>query len=1041
MEIVGTISVLLSCACQPACQLICEQLNYIRKVKENEQIMWRELDSLRTQERDIGGKLNTGKVQYGKRPKEEVTNWLKNLEEIENIVESLGSSDAHHTCFKGFCPNYYFHLKRSKKIVKIIRRVKALQEKGNSFAQSENIFIDSLPETSSSLPATNLYGSSFERKKDEILQCIMDREVSKIGVYGMGGVGKTTIMTQIYNQLKKMQDFEIIIWVTVSSSLDLEKLQNKIAELLGCQLSSFAEETSRALVLHEAFKRRRNFVIILDDIWDKVSLKNVGIPEPNRTNGSKVVWTTRFIKVCNSMESQREIKVECLPDEEAWSLFKDKAGGEDVIVSPKIEPIARQVARECGGLPLALITVGCALRKEYKLPVWRNALQEFKTSSANPIDVMGTDVFGSLKLSYNRLSNDKIRECFLYCALYPEDANILVDELIEYWMAEGLIDEEGSTETEKDKGHAYLKELKDACMIESIEADNEYVRMHDVIRDLAINITREQPLFMVKAGLRLKESPKEEEWVESLERVSLMRNDIKAFQGQPNCPQLSTLLLDHGSCSVTFSDTFFRHMHNLRVLNLSETKIESLPDSLSDLMNLHALILTGCSRLKYLPSLANLQRLRQLKLGWLLSLKELPDGLEKLVKLRHVDISNGGWGRFPSGVLSKMSCLEILLMQSGRWRFSYGSNEDAEDNSTFGEIISLKNLTKFSADFTDVLTFNGYINKLDKSELLKNLDSFLFGVSHKYDGHNVGNENTERVILPGTTNFLGIDGCNFIQLSDIFGIDDLSKLMICSIENCNEIEWIAKDGEIVLPSLKVLALWDLHSLKGLCKEKAHEETFKNLRQLFITRCQKLKYLIPMDLLVNNLQNLEEIFVVSCYEMEGIISVKASAAMIILPKLKKLHLQGLPALTSICKGKLVCDSLCEITLVDCPKMGKLPFLINNMSTVAKKIIGSEKWWETLEWEDPHLKGLLQPCFVSEEMYRHIGTTSNRHRLVSRILDLWDEQMIKIGKIDFQSQEDWFPRLRVVVIPFYRVFKLDVAAVDQFSPQGHVKFSIC
>ncbi|KAH7690230.1 disease resistance protein RPS2 protein [Dioscorea alata] len=989
MEIVRE---LLSCACQSAWQQICQQLNYIREHEENDQTMQRELGFLRCQEKDISAKLNAGNLRHGKRPREEVTNWLKNLEEIDSDVNSLGSGDAQ------FWLNYYSRLKRSKKTVQILHRVRDLQARGNSFAQSEDIFIDSLSETSSGLPAATLHGTSAEMKKEEILQCIMDPEVGKIGVYGMGGVGKTTIMRQIYNQLKeKKDDFDIVMWVTVSSVFELAKLQGTIAEQLGCPFSS-DETSSRAVKLCEALRRRRNFVIILDDIWDCVSLQTVGIPEDG--NGSKIVWTTRFMDNCNSMESQKEIKIEGLTDEEAWSLFKEKVGGEDII-SPEIKPIAEQVARECRGLPLALITVGRALRKENQLPVWRNALQELKTSSIDQIKDMAKYVFGSLKFSYDRLSSDRIRACFLYCALYPEDYQISVDELIEYWMAEGLIDEEGGIQTEKDKGHAYLKELKDACMIESVHGGDVYVRMHDLIRDLAINITKEQ--FMVKAGLQSKESPKEEEWVESLERVSLMRNYIEEFKGQPNCPRLSTLLLHcqhlHGQITeqVTFSDTFFKHMHSLRVLDLSQTGIESLPGSLSDLMNLHALILSNCSKLKLLPSLAKLHKLRQLKLGGLSSLKELPHGLENLVKLWHLDISHGDrdreWGSFPSGVLLKMPCLEILSMRRSRWRLSYKSNANAEDNSTIGEIIiRLKKLTKFSADFADVLAFNSYTNKACEFEHLRNLDYFLFTLSYKYEGHIVENESMEKVTLPTTANSMAIRDCNFIQLSDIFHWDDLRQLISCSIDGCEEMKWFGMDGDIVFPSLETLRLWCLHSFEGLYKEKAHEETLKNLRKLEIVGCHKLKYLISNDLLVNNLQNLEEIIIRRCEEMEGIISGKTSATMASLPKLKRLTLSELPLLTSIYHGKLVCDSLSLMEIGYCPNLKELPFLINKGRPLCMWIAASKKWWERLEWEDAQLKELLQP-FLKPEASR-------------RIRMIWEfqyKQTIKIGKVDLQELE--------------------------------------
>ena len=199
---------LLSCAWR--------QLNYIRELEENDQTMRRELEFLRCQGKDISAKLNAGNVRHAKRPREVVTNWLKNKEELESDVNSLGSGEAQ------FWSYYYSRLKRSKKTVEIVDKIKDLQEKGKPFAQGENLFIDSLPETSSSLPATNIHGTSAERKKEEILQCIMNPEGSKIGVYGMGGVGKTTIMTQVYNELSKKKDFEIVIWVTVSSSFNVE---------------------------------------------------------------------------------------------------------------------------------------------------------------------------------------------------------------------------------------------------------------------------------------------------------------------------------------------------------------------------------------------------------------------------------------------------------------------------------------------------------------------------------------------------------------------------------------------------------------------------------------------------------------------------------------------------------------------------------------------------------------------------------------------------------------------------------------------------
>lgn len=179
-------------------------------------------------------------------------------------------------------------------------------------------------------------------------------------------------------------------------------------------------------------------------------------------------------------------------------------------------------------------------------------------------------------------------------------------------------------------------------------------------------------------------------------------------------------------------------------------------------------------------------------------------------------------------------------------------------------------------------------------------------------------------------------------------------------------EWLIEDGEIVLPSLETLDLFDLHSFKGLCKEKAHEETLKNLRHLCIVKCHKLKYLISIHLLVNNLQDLQEISILDCNIMEDIISCKSSAALTTPSKLKTLKLQNLPSLASIYQGKLVCDSLCDIQIVLCPKLKKLPFLINNKPPVSMRIMASQEWWKMLEWDDLQLKELLQPFFENGSM---------------------------------------------------------------------------
>ncbi|KAL1211008.1 putative disease resistance protein [Cardamine amara subsp. amara] len=111
----------------------------------------------------------------------------------------------------------------------------------------------------------------------------------------MGGVGKTTLLTQINNKFVKKEDvFDIVIWVVVSKDLQIQKIQEEIAKKLGLAGDGWnqKDEDQKSRDIHNVL-RRKKFVLLLDDIWAKVNLTKIGVPYPNRENGSKVVFTTR----------------------------------------------------------------------------------------------------------------------------------------------------------------------------------------------------------------------------------------------------------------------------------------------------------------------------------------------------------------------------------------------------------------------------------------------------------------------------------------------------------------------------------------------------------------------------------------------------------------------------------------------------------------------------------------------------------------------------------------------------------------------------
>jgi hypothetical protein len=244
------------------------------------------------------------------------------------------------------------------------------------------------------------------------------------------------------------------------------------------------------------------------------------------------------------MACHHKIKVKPLSEGEAWILFMENLG-RDIVVSPEVERIAKAAAKECAGLPLRIIIVAGSLRGVDDLHEWRNTLKKLRESEFRDMD---EKVFQVLRVSYNRLGDVALQQCLLYCALFPEDQEIKREELIGYLINEGIIKGMRSRGDAFDEGHTMLNRLQNVCLLESAKMEydgSRRVKIHDLIRDIAIQILQDNSQVMVKAGAQLKELPDVEEWTENLTRVSLMQNQIKEIPSSysPRCPYLSTLLL------------------------------------------------------------------------------------------------------------------------------------------------------------------------------------------------------------------------------------------------------------------------------------------------------------------------------------------------------------------------------------------------------------------------------------------------------------------------------------------------------------------
>ena len=278
--------------------------NYHKEADQHEKNLKRKRELLESREDDIKTKLDSELCQ-GKIPKQEVKLWLRNVETIKGEIDN------------GQEPARWTFLSRMQKGEFAFKKTKEVEELYQAGDFTDGLVLDLPEQIGNMMPPSTLVGeSTAQRTKKEIIACLADNNVGKIGVHGMGGIGKTTVMKEVNNfLLNESNRSESVIWVTVSKEFGLIKLQNDIACRLKLELSKFEDEIIRAAKLYTALKDRR-YVLILDDLWETFALEKVGIPEPTSANGCKIVLTTRYLDVCLGMGC-KDIKLELLSEEEA----------------------------------------------------------------------------------------------------------------------------------------------------------------------------------------------------------------------------------------------------------------------------------------------------------------------------------------------------------------------------------------------------------------------------------------------------------------------------------------------------------------------------------------------------------------------------------------------------------------------------------------------------------------------------------------------------------------------------------------------------
>ncbi|TYG71525.1 hypothetical protein ES288_D05G403700v1 [Gossypium darwinii] len=862
-----------------------------------------------------------------------------------------------------WCPNWSWRYQISKKAMKKIQDISELLENFGRLGPVGYRDPTALPTIDFLCSKEFVVSESSKAAFNQIIEALKDENINMIGLWGMGGVGKTTLAREVGSQATKLNLFDKVVITTVSQKPNFERIQDQIAKYIGFDMKNDRGRRSEQ-ELWLRLKKEQRILIILDDIWGPINLKeNIGIPIGDDHKGCKVLLTTRRKRVCQIMECRPVVQLHCLDDDEAWTLFEKKAGLDD-LSDDSIKTPAKKIVKKCGGLPIAIVPLASALKGKTHHE-WQAAYRRLKDRRLTEIeDVNEENAYVCLEASFDYLKTMETKTCFLLCSLFPEDDEIYVENLVGYAWGLELYKGMDSIKDVSSEVLASIETLKNSGLL--LDCGERHVKMHDVVRQFALWIasSRKEISFGTVETLPMDESSKH------YRAISFETGQTDELPKGVVFPYLKLLLLG-GNRLMETSSEFFEGMKALQVCALKDQLISLAAFKFN--MNLRTLCLIDC-QLSDITMLGKLKSLHILSLSGS-DITELPPEAGDLENLRLLDLSYcDDLRRIARNLIQRLSDLEELYLHGCRsLEWATENSTKKESYSSLSELNSLPKSAVISLDISSEHLPDGFVFRrlwsfdvcigikrerryrkwdletwpisrslrIDKSvdackQLFEDVESLQL---NKVEGH------------PSLRIDKSVDACKqlfedveSLQLNKVEGHPNLipsidlgfSKLTSLDLRCCHSMQWLIDASKQQVPitalsNLRKLSLSRLFHLEEMCNAPQPQGFLQKLEEVIVSDCGEMQVLFPIAELRSieqegpschlSLQSLKIVEIERCNNLKYIFPRSVANS---LGQLHTLKIKSCSQLEDIIQDpqveyKCLLQSLRKVSLIDLPQL--------------------------------------------------------------------------------------------------------------------------